>query len=173
MFKTLKIIPKIRYEFLIYLVLVLFFGHFGVIFGYLLNTSRTTLQAYVRGMFSNGVLYNMGISLIAGAIYPLLSILILDRAKFRGFRLLRVTLAFVILCFYTALFSVNLNTASVFAIIVQVFCYVAALVLTVYFFLYQFLERDYQNFAHLDDQKRDELSAKSSSVASDERGVNL
>jgi hypothetical protein len=109
LFRIIKIIPKIKYEFLIFTILKLFFGHFGIIFGYLLNKNKIQLGSYTINIFANGVLYNMGITLIASAIYPIIISLIENRTKFRGYRLLGITITFVFLGFLNCTNNGNLK----------------------------------------------------------------
>jgi uncharacterized membrane protein len=87
--------------------------------------------------------------------------------------MLRVITAFLVISLYTFLFAFLLQNTNVIAILLQALCYLIALFITIYLFLYQFLERDYETFSSLDDQKRNELSEKSREITADQRGVNL
>lgn len=171
MFRVLKIIPNVRHQFGIYIILVLVLGHLGVAFGYILNKNQMSLIQYLEKILNNGVLYNMGISFIATSIYPLIVGIIDENTKFRGFRILRITASFVIIVVYTGLFAVYLNDGSRQSMIVQSVSYFVAICLTIYLFLYQFLETDYESFSDLDDKCRDELSEKISHLDQDDRGV--
>jgi hypothetical protein len=78
-----------------------------------------------------------------------------------------------VICAYTGLYAVNLNTFTTLSVSVQILCYIVAMILTFYLFLNTYMEKDYQSFAHLDDVTRDELTEKSKSVESDTRGIDL
>jgi hypothetical protein len=174
MFRPFRIVPRIKYPFLIFLSLVFAIGHLGIIAAYLVQREKVNLDDYLLDCLKNGVLYNMGISFLATAIHPVIVEFLETREnRFRGLKLSVSVISFVVLVFYVLLFATSLGKTDALSVFLQVLSYLTSLFLTIYLFLTYYLDQDYDTFADMDDERRDALAVAGSRSETDSRGVRV
>jgi hypothetical protein len=172
MFKPFKIIPVIKYQFLVFLGMILILGHIGLFFGYLVVKDKESISIYMVELLKNGTFYNMGISFLASAMFPVV-VEFIDSpdAKFKGLKIVSIIFSFIAIIIYAVLFPTEYGKTQMWAVIQQSICYLIAIFLALYLFLVGNLDKDYENYIDLDDRKRKEIIEKSGSVQRDGRGA--
>lgn len=174
MLRPFKLIPKVKYSFFIFLALVLLLGHVGLVAAYAVQRETVPFGVFAAESLKNGNLYNMGISFLAGAIYPVfMEFLETRQNRFRGLKLSIAVGSFVLIVFYALLFATSVGKTDYVSLFLQVVCYTVSLFLTIYLFLAQHLDQDYDNYADMDDRRRDELSATAHTPSHPTGGIKI
>jgi len=170
--KPFTIIPKIKYNFLVFILIIILGGHFGIVTSLLRDLGNANSSTFFQRQFSSGVFFNMAIAFLVSAICPVLIEFIDDKnIKFRGLKLTAFAFSFVIIII-SIIFLATIDTDNTSLILpIQAIFYLVSLLSTSYLFILPYLKYDYDNFIEYDDAKRGELSKVAKDIHSDNRGV--
>jgi hypothetical protein len=171
-FRPFKIISIIKFQFLIFCVFTLVGGHFGIVASFF--ASRTEVEAwnFLGGQFQSGVFYNLAIAFLFSAIVPIWLEPIDKNPSFPGVKQFALALSFLVICFCLILLATAGNrSVSSANLVFQVLFYIVSVYLTVYLFILQYLHRFKEDFAEMDNERRDQLANSSPAAISDNRGI--
>jgi hypothetical protein len=175
LFRPFKIISVIKFQFLIFCVFTLVGGHFGIVASFFASRSEVEAWNFLGGQFQSGVFYNLAIAFLFSAIVPIwLEPIDKESPSFPGVKQFALAFSFLVICFSLILLATAGNrSASTANLAFQVLFYIVSVYLTIYLFILQYLHQFKEDFAEMDNQRRDQLAAASPAAISDDRGISL
>jgi hypothetical protein len=172
MFKPFTIIPKIKHEFIIFLVLTILIGHIGIIVALFARESTIPFKTFLSDQMDNGVFFNMAIAFLVGGIFPILIDFIINTENhFRGLKMSSVAIAIMFIIYCVAFLASPVSSIIKQSMLLQFILYLVSLVLTIYLFLLTYLNQFREAYNMLDDRQRDDLANKPLSSVTDSRGI--
>ncbi|MGE6370831.1 hypothetical protein ACQKDB_17105 [Planococcus kocurii] len=172
--KPITIIPTIRGDIFIWIVLIFIFGQFGIIASVFSKFENIKIE-FIRNIEA-GNFYTFSIALLASAILPFAKGFVdSNEVKFKQYKMFSILAAFLLILImsfkFTALSGQEITALERYF---QIFLYTVSLFVSLYFLCVDNLEKDYSNFKDLDDTATKELKEKSSNKSgTDERGVKI
>jgi hypothetical protein len=172
MLKPFTIIPKIKHEFIIFIVITILLGHIGIIVAMFARDIDITFINFLTYQMNNGVFFNMAIAFLVGGIFPVL----IDFANnfdnhFRGLKMSTVAIAILFIIYCVAFLASPVNSIIKQSMIVQFIMYLVSLIIAIYLFLLTYIDEFRETFNMLDDRKRNELASRPISPIIDDRGI--
>jgi hypothetical protein len=175
LFRPFKIISSIRFQFLIFSMFTLIGGHLGVVASYFANRSDIESANFLGGQFQSGVFYNLAIAFLVSAIVPIwLEPIDRESTSFPGVKQFALAFSVLVICICLILLATAGNRSiSTVNLVSQILFYIVAVYLTIYLFILQYLHQFKEDFAEMDNQRRDQLATSSPAETTDNRGIQL
>lgn len=175
LFRPFKIISYIKFQFLIFSVFTLIGGHLGIVASYFANRSAIESANFLGGQFQSGVFYNLAIAFLVSAIVPIwLQPIDRESTSFPGVKQFALAFSVLVICICLILLATAGNRAiSTVNLVSQILFYIVAVYLTIYLFILQYLHQFKEDFAEMDNLRRDQLANSSSAETADNRGIRL
>jgi len=175
LFRPFKIISSIKFQFLIFSMFTLIGGHLGVVASFFANRSDLESVNFLGGQFQSGVFYNLAIAFLVSAIVPIwLEPIDRESPSFPGVKQFALAFSFLVICICLILLATAGNrSVSTVNLGSQLLFYIVSVYLTIYLFILQYLHQFKEDFAEMDNQRRDQLATSSSGETSDDRGIRL
>jgi hypothetical protein len=171
--KPFEVIPRIGLQFLVFILITILSGHFGVVAAFFASRSDVEASNFLGGQFQNGVLYNLAIAFLVSAVVPIwLEPIDRENPSFRGVKQFVLACSFLVVCLSLILLTSAANrSVTVVNLAFQLVFYVTSLYLTTYLFVLQYLHLYQGDFAMLETMRRDALRSMPSSASEDSRGI--